>query len=306
MLLCYHRATSCFPSDPLTSDSKAGGRQGLSPRAGLAGMRAWKSGHLRQSQSGSPRHRLDSRNRSVIQYEPDTQSHRPLRDGAAAQDDLTAVAPLLLDADARDAAFAGWRSEKRLAGEAVLQFMAQLAQMTEWQAGQLLEQLGCHVHDLREHRISSERIVRTLEFLRIVSTTTGLVSTVADRRAVVAELAAVANTARLDSRELRDALEAADPPKLASVEYIRLGELSSAGAALRAATGLGPGPEDSAGPFAAVPQVHVSEPRLRAFVEGDQKAFGREVFRHITRHLEDCSACEEAAERVRDGMAALR
>jgi hypothetical protein len=208
-------------------------------------------------------------------------------------DDLRAFAPLVLDVSRREQVFADWDSPRRLAAENALQHIAYLHSITEWGEERLLEELGCRVQtigDLQE--LDLEKLERCDEFVGLVSRTVGLVSTIPDRRGVVLECSALLAEASLDAGGLEEALNAGD---FSALDYIRLGEISTAGRVAREHAGaIREKLTDADDPFAAVPTVHLSPPRIDIYLGGRDELLGEEVFNHIGLHLEDCEPCAAA------------
>jgi hypothetical protein len=94
-----------------------------------------------------------------------------------------------------------------------------------------------------------------------------------------------------DGPSLEDALGAGD---LTSWQYIELGEISAAReSALVELWRIegSPAPEFKRRPDGL---IHVSAPRLRAYVQADRAGLGTTVFNALERHLARCAACGAA------------
>lgn len=219
---------------------------------------------------------------------------------ADAGEDLDAFAPLILDTRRREEAFRDWPTTKKAKAVAALQHIASLHSMTDWDEEQLLRYLGCPIKTRSElDDLDRDQIDRCRLYVATVASTACQVVTMSDRRAVVLELGRIVHDRRLDAKSLRKALERTGADDISALEYVRLGEISSAARAARAAAGLRrEAISESGGPFGNVPRVHLSPGRIGQYLAGSRDLLGDAVFNFIGEHLGSCEACDAAVERA--------
>jgi hypothetical protein len=224
---------------------------------------------------------------------------------SSALDDLTSIAPLILDVDLRDQVLARYDGPRRLVAEDALQFAGQLMQVTGWSGEQLLGNLGCELTVAELNDVDLKRLERCKHLLRLISRLTGLVDTLADKRAVVIECAGLLEDTRYDALALTRIIETATSAggmRVTPVDYIRLGEISAAAdlakriAQRDANAAEGCAAADSPGPFDSVPAAHLSTTRIEIYNGPNREVLGAEVSLCIAAHLEECESCSRAVE----------
>jgi len=228
-------------------------------------------------------------------------------------DDLTSIAPLILDLELRDKVLARYDGPRRLVAEEALQFAGQLMQVTDWSGGQLLRNLGCRLTVAQLSDVDIARLERCQQLFRFISRLTGLVDILADRRAIVIECASLLmdGTCR-DAIELADVMQGtlqkgststAPGVELTPIDYIRLGEVTAAADLAREITTHGEGANTLQGPFDSVPASHLSTSRICVYIGSRRAELGAEVSLRIDAHLDECKVCAEAVEYCRSEAA---
>ena len=115
------------------------------------------------------------------------------------------------------------------------------------------------------------------------------VDTPSDRRAVVRECRRGLRAAGGDSYRLEVALEAGE---FSAIDYLELGEIASASEAVQRALR---GEPAGANPYASVPTVHLSAPRIAMYLDGRRDLIGTaSVFDRLDAHVAACAACGDA------------
>ncbi len=197
-----------------------------------------------------------------------------------------------------------------------------LARRVAWKTSRLMEWLGCRLaSETRRRELSAADLGGCRAFLRLVDRGMDCVDRIIDRRFVARSLAVclfVAHEERTrggrftreaegiedavaDTQALEEALsETLEQGGLSAWTYLSLGEISTAERVARSVlTATPPLREPSTNPFDASPMVHISTPRLEAYVREDREALGAEVFGRIDTHVDGCDACSAAADSLR-------
>ena len=125
---------------------------------------------------------------------------------------------------------------------------------------------------------------------------TELVDTLADRRHLLTSFARVVSLAGGDPATIDRALEEGEYPPIA---YIALGEIATAERVASAALRSEAAQRDSRNPYAGLPRVHVSPPRMEAYLRRDADTLGPRVLARIAAHVDGCEACASVAETLR-------
>lgn len=125
-------------------------------------------------------------------------------------------------------------------------------------------------------------------YLGLVVRLVSLVDTASDRRAVVLECSKLLRTTGKDSHGLEQAFDAGD---FSAADYLSLGEVSSAGRAVRDFLRVEQRPPN---PYAAAPTVHLSGPRIGMYIDGCRDLLGENVFGRLETHIAHCEPCQGA------------
>ncbi|HEX8082650.1 MAG TPA: hypothetical protein VF529_00060 [Solirubrobacteraceae bacterium] len=134
------------------------------------------------------------------------------------------------------------------------------------------------------------------ELLTYVEETVGLVDTLSDRRRLFLAAVRIARAAQWNLPKLTAAFESG---AFSALDFVRLGEISAAQRLALQLLGNEPlTPTVTAG-SASEGSVHLSTPRLQAFVRGDRQALGSMVSIRMQEHLLDCDRCNAAARALR-------
>lgn len=188
----------------------------------------------------------------------------------------------------------------------------ELAARTEWRTSRLLKWLGCQLAtEPEEHELFAEDLDHCQLFLELVSRGMDCVDRPLDRRFVAKAFklllfhASAERDARM-TRFKRDAQWVEEASVLTEVvedaldkskawKYLALGEIDAAERVARAhLSGTAQAADPATNPFDARPTIHISTPRLEAYVRGDRDALGPGVYAKIEQHLEGCRACDAA------------
>jgi hypothetical protein len=197
------------------------------------------------------------------------------------------------DKEGRDEMLRRVEFEKRDLMAELVSGAFRLSAHTEWSMPMLLEWIGCDLdRDADIQTLSPRRLHNCERFIALLCEVAEAVSTLPNRRAVTVTFAELAQRLRRQADGLAPLLEVGDPSPW---QYLRLGEISQAARAVQFYAQNGP-PQGGDDPFAAERPVHVSTPRLDAYVSGDRLVLGDAVYDEIDRHLESCDACRAAAE----------
>lgn len=183
----------------------------------------------------------------------------------------------------------------KLVARSVRMRARRLMDATGWDGSKLLEQLGCTI-DLgallkpdEQHQLSECE-----SFLRLVEEAVDTLDAVSDRRRAVMEYASLLEDTGEGAHGLEKLLKTVDGGH-SPLDSVLLGEISAAARAVRKHAGLGQEwHRGSSDPFAAAPVVHLSVPRLDAYIDGRADVLGERVYANIAAHLAHCDACRAA------------
>lgn len=118
-----------------------------------------------------------------------------------------------------------------------------------------------------------------------------------DRRHLVTAYGRLVRKAGEDASALAEAFTSGE---FTAAEYVGLGEVTAAErVAATAIDGVEPVRDPRVNPYDGSPVVHISTPRLEAFLHDDHAALGTQVAARIGEHLRGCEACSAVAEAVR-------
>jgi hypothetical protein len=171
--------------------------------------------------------------------------------------------------------------------------VAVLARELGWDRAQLLEAIDQFAPELRAPNDGANAVEREVVFT-LLSDLAQLVDTASDRRSVVLHCADMLAAIHGDTQAVRQAFEEQGSDGFAARDYIALGEISDGAAVARARLGLHE--PDGHNPYSAAPTVHLSEARLRLYVERRKDVLGAKVFARMHAHITDgdCDACRGA------------
>jgi hypothetical protein len=173
---------------------------------------------------------------------------------------------------------------------------------TEWSLSTLLKRIGCVLRQEDDlATLPKDRIHNCERFLALLCEAADAVSTLPNRRAVTMTFAELVGQTGRNAQGLASLFEEGDPSPW---QYVRLGEVAQAARAVRLNAQVeSPEERDESGPYGGERRVHVSTPRLDAYIHGDREALGDSVYEEIGRHLESCETCRAAAEYRRGRLA---
>lgn len=215
----------------------------------------------------------------------------------------TSLRPVI-DADADGAQgelIESLESNKRAVMRELFADTRRLAELTSWSIPTLLDRIGCQLRAEEDLTlIGRERLESSAAFLRLLGEAADAVSTVPNRRAVTMTLAELTVQTGQDGDGLADLLELGDPSPW---DYLRLGEIAQAARVARInARAVAPEDRYREGPFKAEQRVHISTPRLDAYLRGERDVLGEPVFTRIAAHIDGCDACHAAADYRRERL----
>jgi hypothetical protein len=176
----------------------------------------------------------------------------------------------------------------------LVEIAVQLEVLTEWSRDALLDNIGCEHRDPSELAEDAAKIARCTSFLALILDAAQRVETVRMCRSVVKRCARLSKATQLDVEGLSRILNTG---KTSALDYIELGELSSAVRVARIVAGIeAPGSDVGPSPYDGAAVVHLSVPRVDLYVRGKRELLGERAFASITAHIGECRACEDAVE----------
>jgi hypothetical protein len=181
---------------------------------------------------------------------------------------------------------------ERLAG--LVEVATQLQAITDWTRDELLDNIGCEHRDPSELAKDAAKIARCTNFLSLMFDAAQRAETVRSCRAVVKRCAHLSKATHEDVEGLSKILHAG---QISALDYIELGELSSAVRVARIEAGLdAPSSDVGPSPYDVAAVVHLSIPRIDLYARNKREILGERTFANIATHVGTCRACEDAVE----------
>ncbi len=206
-------------------------------------------------------------------------------------EELAEFRPVLVNTED---SLAGCTQDQRERLSGLLEAAKQLEELTKWSRDELLDNIGCEYRDPSELARDSAKIARCTSFLTLILDATQRVETVRTCRSVVKRCARLSKVTKLDVKGLSAIL---NEGKVSALDYLELGEISSAVRVARIAAGVElPGSAVGPSPYDGDPVVHLSVPRQDLYVRGERDILGERAFANITSHIGECRACEGAVQ----------
>jgi hypothetical protein len=182
------------------------------------------------------------------------------------------------------------QEEVQLSG--LLTIVERLEGLTAWSRDELLDNIGCEHRDANKLVKDKAKIERCTSFLETLLDAAQRVDEGRSRRAVVKRCARLSKSIEVDAAGLERILGEGE---FSALEYIELGELSSAERVARIAAGKqAPAGEFGPSPYDHLPTVHLSVPRVDLYVRGERDVLGERTFENMKAHVDECLACKGA------------
>lgn len=189
----------------------------------------------------------------------------------------------------------GLEREKQDVVRGLFESVTHVGELAGWPEALLLDRIGCkHRKEEDLAALPIERLRNCARFLELLQEAAETVETVPSRRAAIMTFADLIRQTGQEPDGLATLLEVGDPSPW---EYVGLGEIAQAARVVRINARVErPEDRDPQGPFKVSQRVHISTPRLDAFIRGERDVLGHEVYKRIGEHVASCKACGAAAD----------